>query len=60
MNVQNSLQAAQPTSKLTTNYVGSVCYPSVNEPTTWSIPNPKCGNAGQIDMRCGKAAGVCG
>jgi Carboxypeptidase regulatory-like domain len=27
--------------------LGSVCYPSVNEPTTWSIANPKCGNSGQ-------------
>jgi len=27
--------------------LGSVCYPSVNEPTTWSIANPNCGGSGQ-------------
>ena len=53
LNVQNSLQAALPSSSTTTNYVGSVCYPSVNEPTTWSIPNPNCGGTGQ--PACGTA-----
>ena len=47
LNVQNSLQAAAPSTATTTNYLGSICYPSVNEPTTWSIPNPKCGGTGQ-------------
>ena len=29
------------------NIFGSACFPSVNQPTTWSIPNPKCGHPGQ-------------
>jgi TonB dependent receptor len=27
--------------------LGSICYPSVNEPSTWSIANPDCGGSGQ-------------
>lgn len=38
-NVQTSLQAANNSGPL-----GSVCYPSINEPTTWSVPNPDCGH----------------
>ncbi len=34
--------------------LGSICYPSVNEPTTWSIPNPACGGTGQ--PACGTTA----
>lgn len=39
LNLQTSLEAAN-----NTGYLGTVCYPSVNEPTTWSIANPKCGH----------------
>jgi hypothetical protein len=42
VNLQTSLQAAN-----NNGYLGTVCYPSVNDPTTWSIPNPKCGGTGQ-------------
>ena len=31
--------------------VGGVCYPSVNDPTTWSMANPKCG--GTTGQACG-------
>ena len=55
LNVQNSLQAAAPSGATTTNYLGSVCYPSVNEPTTWSVPNPACGNTGQPACGTGNA-----
>jgi hypothetical protein len=34
--------------------LGSICYPSVNEPTTWSIANPNCGGTGQ--PACGTTA----
>ncbi len=43
LNVQNSMQAAATTSTTYGGNLGSVCYPSVNDPTTWSIPNPNCG-----------------
>jgi hypothetical protein len=43
-NVQTSLQAATTSN---TAFLGTVCYPSVNEPTTWSVANPKCGGSGQ-------------
>jgi hypothetical protein len=39
-NLQTSLQAAN-----SSGFLGTACYPSVNEPTTWSVPNPKCGGA---------------
>jgi len=42
-NLQNSLQAASPNGAI----LGSVCYPSINEPTTWSIANPDCGHGTQ-------------
>jgi hypothetical protein len=40
-NLQTSLQAGN-----NSGFLGTVCYPSVNEPTTWSIANPNCGNGG--------------
>jgi hypothetical protein len=42
LNLQTSLQTAAKN-----GFLGSICYPSVNESTTWSIANPKCGNSGQ-------------
>jgi hypothetical protein len=52
LNVQNSLQAASTSN---TAYLGTVCYPSVNEPTTWSIANPDCGHTvmGVVQPACG-------
>jgi hypothetical protein len=41
-NLQTSLQAAD-----NSGFLGTVCYPSVNEPTTWSIANPDCGHGTQ-------------
>jgi Carboxypeptidase regulatory-like domain len=38
-NLQTSLQAAN-----SSGFLGSVCYPSVNDPTTWSVANPDCGH----------------
>jgi Carboxypeptidase regulatory-like domain/TonB dependent receptor len=35
LNLQNSLQAAN-----NSGYLGSACFRSTNEPTTWSIPDP--------------------
>ncbi len=50
INVQNSLQAAN-----NSGYLGSVCYPSVNESSTWSIANPNCGHVvnGVSQPACG-------